>query len=446
MEKLVIPYRPQSYQQIVHEDSSRFKVIAAGRRSGKTTLAINELIKNALSHPQEIGKAVPRSWFLTTTYRQAEQIAWKECLKYIPAETVASKNVNKLQIELTNGHLIEFKGTEDPDKLRGVALTFAILDEYGFMRPEVWDEVVRPMLMDSQGRALFIGTPSPDGSPHFHDLWKRGQKSGSEFKSWLFFTVQNKKIPGIEEEIEKAKRETHPDKFRREYEADWGATSGLIYDNFKYATHTVPEYTPESSDYIVGSIDPGLHNPTAAILVAWKLNGQGIVFWEYYKTEFLADENARFLKVKNLELQREGGKVAYWVIDRSSTKRDPASGLTVFNKFKEVLAPAALITAPNDPGSVWAGIDEVKRLFHINPDIKEPKLKISRKCLMTIWELERYIRHKHKWHVERNEEEKPRKLDDHLMDAMRNMMYGKPWIRKRIEFIQGFKGTRVGMY
>lgn len=441
-----IPYSPQDYQSLVHDSPARYKVVAAGRRSGKTTLAVNELIRNASSIPAEEEKVIPRSWFLTTTYRQAEQIAWKECLKYLPTDIIKSKNVNKLQIELVNGHLIEFKGTEDPDRLRGVALSFAVLDEYGFMKSSVWDEVVRPMLIDTKGRALFIGTPAPDGSPHFHEFWKRGQKGDEEFRSWLFFTVQNKKIPGIDQEIEEERKNRAPDIFKREYEADWGATSGLIYDNFRYDVHTIPDYKPEPSDFIVGSIDPGLYNPTAAILVAWKPNRTGVVFWEYYKKNILAQDNARELKTKDLQLRLDGNKVGYWVIDRSSTKRDPASGLTVFNKFKEVLNPAHLITAPNDPGSVWAGIDEVKDLFQVNPDTKQPRLRISRKCPTLIWEIGRYIRYKHKWHIEKNEEEKPRKLDDHLLDALRNMVHGQPWIRKRMEFIQGFKGTRTGTY
>lgn len=440
----VIQYRPQQYQKEVHDDPSRFRVIAAGRRSGKTTLAINELIKYASSYPASPDKAIPRSWYLCDTYKHAEQTAWKECLKYLPTEIIKSKNINKLQIELVNGHLIEFKGCEDPDKLRGVALVFVVLDEYGFMRPEVWDEVVRPMLIDFKGRALFIGTPGPDGCPHFYDLWKRGNKENEFFKSWMFFTIQNKEIPGIEKEIEEAKRTQPPDVFRREYEVDWGATSGLIYDNFNYATHGVPDYKPEPSDFIVGSIDPGLHNPTAALLVAWRLDGTGVVFWEYYFKERLADENAKYLKLKNLELQKEGCKVAYWIIDRSSTKRDPASGLTVFNKFREVLAPTGLITAPNDPGSVWAGIDEVKKLFHIDYKTNKPKLQVSRKCLMLLWELERYIRHKRKWFVERNEEERPRKLNDHLCDALRNMVHSKPWVRKRFEFVDTWSKKSPG--
>lgn len=426
--EIKIPYTPHSKQREIHESKARFKVVPAGRRAGKTVLAINELIRVALTHPQGNGP-IPRSWFVCGTYRQAEMVGWRTLLKYLPEETIAHKHGAKLQVELINGHVIEFKGAEDPDRLRGVALQFVVLDEYGLMAPEVWTDVLRPMLVDAGGGALFIGTPGADGSPHFQELYNLGKGIDPAYKSWLFFTTDNPAIP--REEILEAKRNLPPDIFKREFEADFDVTAGLIYDNFKHSLHVIPNYEPTPRDFVVGSIDPGLQNPTAAILCAWDQYGVGRIFKEYYKKDLLASENA--IKIKLLSRPSAEGasyKVSYWVIDRSSQKRDMTNGLSVYGKFKEYLSP--LLPAPNDPGSVWAGIDEVKKLFQPDPKTGRPKLYISALCDRTLWEIGRYIRYKRKWHIDRNEEEKPRKLNDHLMDCIRNMVYTKPWIRPSI--------------
>lgn len=426
-----IPYTPHAKQEEIHADSTRFRVVAAGRRWGKTVFAINELIRAALSNPAQANKPVQRSWYVCETYRQAEMIAWRTCLKYLPDALIKAKNVNKLSIELINGHIIEFKGSEDPDKLRGVPLVFVILDEYGNMKPEVFTEVIRASLLDAKGRALFIGTPGADGSPHFHDIFRLGQGKAEDYKSWLFYTKDN---PHIDQgEIAKAKKELPRDIYKREFEADFTSTSGLIYDNFSNSTHVIPHYEPGPEDFVVGSIDPGLHNPTGAILTAWDKDGYGRVFKEYYEEGRLAGENG----VKLAELAKDY-RVAYWVIDRSSIRRDPTSGISVFSKFIEHLKP--LITAPNDPGSVWAGIDEVKKLFHVGEGGR-PKLQICVQNYWTLWELARYTRYKRKWHSEKNEEERPRKLNDHLMDCIRNMVLTRPWMRRDIRLLSTARKT-----
>lgn len=418
--QLTVNYEPSPKQRLIHQDQHRFKIVAAGRRFGKTTLAINELLRQALSHPSVQGRPPQRSWYICDTYRHAYMIAWHLFLSYCPKEIIESKNIQDLMITLTNGHIVEFKGSEDPDKLRGVSLVFVVLDEYGQMSPNVWWDVIRPSLMDQRGTAMFIGTPSADGSPHFHDMYKLGMTGDPNYKSWLCFTTDNP-LPEIQRDAGEAKRELPEDIYKREFEADFDVSNDLIYDNFKLPSHTCPTYEPMPEDFVVGSIDPGLQNATAALLTAWKPNTvKGVVFREYYKKGQLATDAAMGIKEMSQDC-----KVAYWIIDRASIKREQSSGITVFKKFEEIIKP--LRCANNDPGTVWAGIDEVKKLFHKDEKTGEPKLKISTRCEKTLWEIQRYTRYKHRWHVDKNEEERPRKLNDHAMDAMRNMVYSQPW-------------------
>ena len=148
----------------VFNSPTRFRVLVAGRRFGKSYLSCIELIKAAIKRPGET------YFYCAPTYRMAKDIAWKEIKRLVPREWIKSKNETDLKIELINDSLIELKGTENAMALRGRSLAGVVLDEAAFMDAEVWFEVIRPALADKQGWALFISTPDGTAS-WFYDLW-----------------------------------------------------------------------------------------------------------------------------------------------------------------------------------------------------------------------------------------------------------------------------------
>jgi hypothetical protein len=208
---------PQRNQQLIQKSNARFKVIVAGRRFGKTIFAINELIRIALDNPNS------RNYYVAPTYRQAKEIAWKMLFEFIPDELISSKNEVELNIELIQGATIALRGADNPESLKGVGLNFAVLDEYGAMKESVWDEVIRPMLIDSKGKAIFIGTPT--GYNHFWKLYNK-EKDDPDYKSFHFKTIDNLAIDGMPEEVEKARQEMDPIKFSQEIEANFEALVG----------------------------------------------------------------------------------------------------------------------------------------------------------------------------------------------------------------------------
>ena len=70
--------------------------------------------------------------------------------------------------------MIRLYGADNPDALRGPYLDGVVLDEFADMKPEVWHEVVRPMLADRRGWATFIGTPK--GKNEFFRLYQNAQE------------------------------------------------------------------------------------------------------------------------------------------------------------------------------------------------------------------------------------------------------------------------------
>ncbi len=215
------------WQQQVFADSSRFKVIAAGRRCGKSRLAATALIIEALKCPP--GSAV---LYVSPTMGQSRQIIW-DLLLDLGREVITGSHVNNLDITMINGARIYVRGADRPDTLRGVSLTFAVLDEVADIKPEAWEQVIRASLSDKKGRAMFIGTPK--GRNWFYDLFKLGQSNqDQDWKSWHFTTKDNPLIDPTE--IESAKKTLSSFAFKQEYMASFDNAGSDVFkeDWIKY--------------------------------------------------------------------------------------------------------------------------------------------------------------------------------------------------------------------
>jgi phage terminase large subunit-like protein len=142
------------WQSQAWNDKHRFRVICAGRRSGKSTFAQLQVISWA---SQEVGLY----WIVAPTYVQAKQIHWQGIQHYIPQKLVSKKNEAELSVELINGSKIQLKSAENPDSLRGVKLRGLVVDEVASIRNWgwLWQEVLRATLTDYEAPAIFISTP-----------------------------------------------------------------------------------------------------------------------------------------------------------------------------------------------------------------------------------------------------------------------------------------------
>jgi phage terminase large subunit-like protein len=100
-------------QADVFESPVRFRVLVAGRRFGKTHLAVVELITKASEHQGS------RNWYIAPTYRQAKQVAWYDLKRLCPTALIADKNETELTLWLKNGSEIALRGADNPDSLRG---------------------------------------------------------------------------------------------------------------------------------------------------------------------------------------------------------------------------------------------------------------------------------------------------------------------------------------
>lgn len=207
------------WQQGVFQDETRFKVVAAGRRTGKSRLAAWLLLINGLQTKHG------HVFYVAPTQGQARDIMWSVLLE-LGHGIIEKAHVNNLQVKLINGATISLKGADRPETMRGVSLKYLVMDEYADMKPETWEQILRPALSDQRGGALFIGTPM--GRNHFYDLFKFAETDPHpDYKAWHFTTYDNPMIP--EDEIEAAKSTMSSFAFRQEFMASFEARGSEMF-------------------------------------------------------------------------------------------------------------------------------------------------------------------------------------------------------------------------
>jgi len=226
------------WQQKVFADTTRFKIVTAGRRCGKSRLSAVSLLIEGLNCPE--GSSV---MYIAPTIGQARTIIW-DLLHDLGRQVIKSSHVNNLEITLVNGRKILVRGADNPDSLRGVSLTYVVLDETAFIKQDIWEKVIRASLSDKKGRALFISTPS--GRNWFYDIYKLGlDGEDPEWKSWLFTTEDNETIDP--KEVEAAKRGLSSFAFKQEYLASFDNAGSDIFKEEWFKTK--PE--PSEGQYVV---------------------------------------------------------------------------------------------------------------------------------------------------------------------------------------------------
>jgi len=373
-------------QKIIVKDTHRFRVVNAGRRFGKTILAVEELVYEATNRDNA------NIAYVAPTYGQAREISWELLKKRV--QDLPSPTINETRLEMVvpnkfgTTSKISLKGFESIESLRGQAYDFLVLDEVAMYRSFIsaWQEVIRPTLTDKIGRVLFISTPK--GFNFWYDLYNLQEKD-ADYKSFHFTTYDNPHIP--KEEIDKQKQELTEDRFAQEINADFRKTEGLVYKEFDRNRHLFDFEPGNISEYIAG-IDFGFTNPCAVVHIKRDYDNNFWVNDEWYQTGRTEEQIADYVRSCQF----------------NAVYPDPEnpSAIAVLNT-KGVNVCEVL----KGKDSVQSGINRVRDLF------KRNKLKIHKNCVNIIWELETYAYPEKK--DGKNEYENPIKENDHAMDALR---------------------------
>ena len=382
--QLLITVNPSNLtpnQITVAGSSARFRVLASGRRFGKTYLAIYELLRRAAHTKQVV-------WYVAPSYRQAKQIAWTMLKDAIFTLNWQAKfNESDLSCLLVqSGSTIALRGADNYDSLRGVGINFLAIDEAADVKQEAWTEVLRPTLSDTGGEAFFLGTPK--GRNWFYDIYMRGKSGAQGWESWQFTTLDGGNVP--EDEVEIAKSDLDELTFNQEYLASFVNFHGRAYYPFTYESH-VSELKYNSKSPLILCFDFNVDPGVCAIVQEQELpNGQygtGVIDEVYIPKN--SNTPAVCQKVIQLYGKHEGHVVCYGDATggaRGTAKVSGSDWDLIRQELRQAYGGRLAINVPS------ANPRERVRINSVNTRLQaqsgEIRLMVNKKCKHTIKDFE----------------------------------------------------------
>lgn len=408
-------------------DSHRFKVFVCGRKARKTTFIINRLAllamtdKNGLTYP-----------YFAPFRKQAKQIVWDDhiarilrlCNKFNIQYRI---NQSDLTIRFTNGGKLQIDGMDNAEAHRGKSdWGYVAVDEAASTRLRyIWQEIIRPNLQVHKAGGIIAGTPK--GYEEFYNMAKLGDhrniiddKPYPKDPDFQTFQATSYDNPYNDpEEIEAARRTTSPDYFRREYLAQFVRFSGLVYPEFEEEQHVSWfDHEPnQHGDYYFG-MDFATRGYTAILIGFVKTNGHIFILDEYKEKGQTAHYHGE--KIQEL-LEKYADQTKYVGYgDPSGWAKNQQNKDLMWSLADEYLEQGFPLVQGNN--EVTGGINFIKQL------LLAQKIHIHPRCVQLIAEFYQY-----QWKEQAesqidqlDEQEKVRKINDHLLDALRYMVYSKP--------------------
>jgi len=258
-------WEPHPGQAVIMATDARFRVVACGRRWGKSEMAAHLALEHAL---ENAGATV---WWVAPSYDQANAYGFDNIKPLVsPDVLVDIKRTKPRAFEFDTGATISFRSAEREDSLRGPGIDFLVIDEAGSVPERAWTEELRPALSDTLGDAVIIGTPR--GRNWFYRWFQRGQADEhDDVASWQAPTYQNPHVP--DSEIDDAEEDMPDRKFDQEYLAEFVDDTGGVFEGVREDVddYELPVSPADDQAYAVGVDLARLEDYTAIVA----LDGEG---------------------------------------------------------------------------------------------------------------------------------------------------------------------------
>jgi phage terminase large subunit len=353
--EIEIPYTPRAIFRPWHNRKQRWSATVAHRRAGKTVCRINELIKGALTCPLPS----PQFAYLAPTYTQAKDIAWNYLKRYGLVIPGAQPNESELRVDFPNGGRVRLYGTENYDRMRGIYLDGAVLDEPALMDPRVYPEVIRPSLADRKGWADFIGTPN--GRNHFYDLCygdPDGKFVGAANDPDWYFSIHRASETKLldEEELRDLRKTMTPEQYEQELECSF--TAAIIGAYFG------KEMAEAEREKRICSVP---HDPSVSVQTWWDLGiDDSTVIWfvqyvgrEIHVIDYI-EANGEALPFYARELDKRPYRYSDHILPHDAAARELGTGKTRVETLQSLGLRSAVVTPAQD---VSDGINAARLLI-----------------------------------------------------------------------------------
>ena len=251
------------WQRRVRASNKRFKIVVWHRRARKTTMALNMLIEACCSTRN------CTYGYIAPTFTQAKSIAVVDPMMlkyYLPAEVCKKPfNESDLRQEFITNSVLEIKGADKVDSLRGVGWNGVVLEEWATMRHgrQIWEEILEPILRENKGFAIFIFTPK--GRNFASQYYERAKtdKSG-DWGAFLLKASQSNLI--AQEELDKAKESMPQRLYNQEFECDFLEDASSVFHDVERCVSGVLTPPTVGRKYVMG-VDLGRTNDFTVLTV-----------------------------------------------------------------------------------------------------------------------------------------------------------------------------------
>lgn len=398
-------------QSNIFQDNTRFKIVVAGRRFGKSFLSGAEILNAAIGVNKSTGERNKGKTvvYVAPTFAMGKQIMFKWLKEFAPKSYIRKMNESDLMIEFKNDSVVYIKSSENYDSMRGLSLSYVVMDEVADIDIEAWQLVLRPALSDQQGGALFIGTPK--GTNWFYDLYLRG-KSGDRdtWRSWTYTTLAGGNVPA--EEIEEAKKDLSPRDFKQEYEASFEALSNRVVDLFDREKNVKPVFDT-GGELLIG-IDFNVAPMSAVVGV--RVGDELHIFKEYK----LMNSNTRHL-MESICSDFEGRDICTFPDPSGKARKTSAVGgetdFTIIRSF------GATVIAPNKAPHIADGLNNMNTMMCNGA--QQRRIYVDPSCKQLIKDLDTWVYEEAKGDSNKNSRPDKKSGNDHLCDALKYLVWSE---------------------
>ena len=251
-QKINLP-APHINQKRVLASAARYRIVACGRRWGKTVVGQIEIVEAAALEDKAC-------WWLAPTYNMADHV-WRD-LKLACRDLEVTISESARRLDFPGGGWIAIKSTHTPDNLRGAGLDFVVLDEAAFMEPSIWPQIVRPMLLDRKGHALLLS--SPNGKNWFWEHYTHA-RSRASWRSFNYTAYDNPLLDPAE--LDAIHRQTPQRIWLEEYMGEFNDAAGQVFRGLREAATAALNAIPYAARRTVFGVDWGRENDYTAIVI-----------------------------------------------------------------------------------------------------------------------------------------------------------------------------------
>lgn len=451
-ESYVRYWTPFPYQKKVFEkftEDIKIIVVAGGNRSGKTE--VGAALTTAFAEGKDYFKGYPawewvkdlpipdkgtkNLWIVGLDFKVLKDVIWREKLiaggnhpGFLPKDSsVLNIWERDFQIELSNDRVMTGKSADSGrEKFQSASIPLVWIDEE--CEAEIFDECYQ-RTVDCGGRIIVTVTPLVDinsgiKTPWIFNLWE-DMKNGRKDIAFVHLSVlDNPIVPEAEKQKLLDKWKGHPEERARLF-GEFVRRSGLVYPQWNRKIH-IKRTNPSPDWYTICSIDPAASGPTGALWGRVDPSNNIHLYREYKQANLPVSEH-----VKNIRLRNGGDKVDLWLIDPTwGNQRTAEAHKTGQQLYRDAEGPGrglpVRLAEVGEDFGLLASLEYVQGTAS-GPEGRLPRVWVDPSLTEFIEEIEHYT-----WDffqrgpLKGTAKDKPRKHNDHLLNAFQYMCAMRP--------------------